>query len=294
MPFPYLDEAREMDEAARRAAGGRFVALTDGITHYEIAGPAGSPPIVLVHGFSVPAYVFDGTFEFFAESGFRVLRYDLFGRGWSDRPALVYDIHLFVRQLSQLFDALGLERAHLLGLSMGGPVAAAFAVRFPQRVENMIFIDPAGAGAVSLPRLIELVKLPVVGEIVLGLFGSGAMLRGIASGYYRHELIEAFQERYRVQMQFVGFKRALLSTLRSGMLRSFIETYARAGQLKKPSLLIWGREDKTIPIDAGRLLQQAIPHAEFHAIEGAGHIPHFERPAVVHPILAEFLNRKAI
>ena len=98
--FPYLGETEELNEATRASAPGSFVQLSDGCTHYELGNsllPAGAPfgdnkgkgvraPVVLVHGFSVPYFIWDPTFEFLTKSGFRVLRYDLFGRGYSDRP----------------------------------------------------------------------------------------------------------------------------------------------------------------------------------------------------------------
>src|SRR5690349_15789016 len=131
MPFPYLDEIKEINEFTRQDTSGSFIALGDGITHYELGGSEDGPSIVLVHGFSVPYFIFDTTFEHLCKSGFRVLRYDLFGRGFSDRPELNYDIDLFVRQLKDLLDALAFKKVHLLGLSMGGPISASFIEKYP-------------------------------------------------------------------------------------------------------------------------------------------------------------------
>ena len=85
-----------------------------------------------MHGFSVPYFIWDPTFKFLTKSGFRVLRYDLFGRGYSDRPKLRYDIDLFCKQLRELLDTLGFEQINLMGLSMGGPITATFTARYPQ------------------------------------------------------------------------------------------------------------------------------------------------------------------
>ena len=119
MSFPYLDETKELNDSTRKSASGSFVALSDGVTHYELGGPRDGHSVVLVHGFSVPYFIFDSTFEFLVNAGFRVLRYDLIGRGFSDRPNVDYDIHLFVRQLKDLLDALELKQIDLVGLSMG-------------------------------------------------------------------------------------------------------------------------------------------------------------------------------
>src|SRR6185437_11076111 len=95
-------ERRSLDDNARREAPGRFVRLPDGLTHYETAGPDSGPVVVLAAAFSVPAYISDSLYQRLADSGFRVIRFDYFGRGWSDRPNVTYDLDLFVRQLAGL------------------------------------------------------------------------------------------------------------------------------------------------------------------------------------------------
>jgi pimeloyl-ACP methyl ester carboxylesterase len=265
--------------------------LVDGITHYELGGPEDGEPVVLVHGFSTPYFIFDTTFEFLVNSGFRVLRYDLFGRGYSDRPNVNYNIHLFVRQLKNLVDALGLKQINLLGLSMGGAITASFISEYPEYVSKYILIDPAGAKQVALPWFLEALKMPVFGELALGLLGSASMLKSIASDFFDPESVKHFQTQFKVQMQYKGFKRAILSTMRNEMLDSFYETYARVGKLKKFTLLFWGKNDTTVPFEYSRTILKAIPHAEFHAIEHCGHIPHYEKPEIVNPILLEFLSK---
>ena len=289
MTFPYLNETRELDETARGQADGSFIALADGITHYELGGPENGQPVVLVHGFSTPYFIFDTTFEFLVNSGFRVIRYDLIGRGYSDRPRVDYNIHLFVRQLKDLLDALGFKSTNLIGLSMGGPITTSFVSEYPDHVSRQVLIDPAGAKRLALLWILKALKLPIFGELAIGLFGSARM--DIASDMFDPKLMEHFQAQYKIQMQYKGFKRALLSTLRSGMLESFYETYAHVGKLHKPTLLFWGMDDTTVPFEYSKLILKAIPQAELHAIENCGHIPHYEKPEIVNPILREFLSK---
>jgi pimeloyl-ACP methyl ester carboxylesterase len=293
MPFPYLDETKEINEITRKDMNGSFITLGDGITHYELGGNEEGLPIVLVHGFSVPYFIFDVTFEYLCNSGFRVLRYDLFGRGFSDRPKINYDIHLFVRQLKDLLDTLNLRKVHLLGLSMGGPVTASFIDKYPEYVLSHTMIDPAGARPIGFSRLLKVATLSVLGELILGLFGSEGMVKNIASDLFTPELVKSFQEKYKIQMKYKGFKRAILSTIRNNLLDSFLETYKRIGKLHKPTLLFWGRQDATVPFEHSNDILQAIPHTKFHVVENCGHIPHYERPEEVHPILLEFLVRNS-
>lgn len=290
MSFPYLDETKTLNESTRKEAHGAFIQLSDGITHYQLSGNKNGDAVVLVHGFSVPSFIYDPTFEFLSKQGFHVLRYDLFGRGFSDRPKLEYDIHLFVKQLKELLDKLNFKKIHLVGLSMGAPITAKFVEQYPQYVSKHILIDPCGAKPIEFSKLLKLVKIPMVGELLLGLFGSGSMVKSVADDLFTPELVEHFQKKYSVQMQYRGFKRAILSTMRNKMLDSFIEVYEKIGKLNKPTLLFWGRQDATVPFEHSELILKAIPHTEFHVIENCGHIPHYEKPTEVNPILLKFLN----
>ena len=288
--FPYINETQELNDTARANAPGSFVMLSDGYTHYELGGPENGGPVVLVHGLSVPYFIWDRTFEFLRNCGFHVLRYDLFGRGFSDRPRVRYDIDLFCKQLRELVDKLGFGSFTLAGLSMGGPVIASFVERYPQRAQRLVLVDPIGARSFAFPRILKVLSIPGVGELVLGLFGSGQLARNVVSDFYDPAHIEVYIERYLIQMKYKGFMRALISTLRNGMLVDFSQVYRRVGELSIPTLLLWGRNDKTVPFDQNDVLRAAIPQVEFHAIENCGHIPQYEKPDEVNPILLEFLK----
>ena len=92
-------------------------------------------------------------------------------------------------------------------------------------------------------------------------------------------------------MQFTGFKRGILSSIRNGILDSFLKTYERVGKMDKSVLLFWGRNDPTVPFKHSRDLRAAMPNLEFYVIENCGHIPHYEKPEEVNPILLEFLRK---
>ena len=290
--YSFRSETRELDEEARRLTVGSYVRLSDGVTHYELGNPAGDPTVVLVHGFSVPYYIYDPTFAFLTSNGFRTLRYDLLGRGFSDRPDANYDIDLFVRQLKDLLDALGLNQpVTLVGLSMGGPITATFTARFPERVAKLILIDPAGARTLFVSRLLKVVTAPGIGEGLLNLAGNGGILQTIASDIYDKKLEEHFVQRYMDQVQYKGFRNAILSTVRNNVIGSCIDTYRQVGSLRKPVLLIWGRHDATVPLRHSDNLRAAIPGVEFHIIEDCSHIPHYEKPEETNAILLDFLRK---
>lgn len=291
MSFPYLGETKDLNENARKSASGSFIQLPDGVTHYELSNPEKENTVILVHGFSVPYFIYDPTFKFLTQSGFHVLRYDLFGRGFSDRPYTHYNIDLFVKQLADLLDALSFtEPVSLIGLSTGGPITAAFTARFPELVNKLVLIDPVGTRPIDITLTLKVAKIPIVGEIIFGLFGSASMVKNSASDFFEPALVEHFQSQYKVQMQYKGFMRAILSTIRNGMLGSFTEVYKQIGKMDKPVLLFWGRDDPTVPFEHSDDLRVAMPNIEFHVIENCGHIPHYEKPEEVNPVLLEFLR----
>jgi len=291
MPFPFFDETKDLDDETRTGAAGSFVTLSDGVTHYELSGPERRPIVVLIHGFSTPYFIWEPTFKALTGAGFRVLRYDLFGRGYSDRPRLKYNLDLFVRQLHDLLDALSIAApVNLIGLSMGGFITAAFTVQFPERVNKLILIDPVGTHSVSFNPLYKIALLPGVSESLLSLAGTERIAKRAASDFFDPDLIEMFKNQYRVQMQFRGFGRAILSTLRNKVVDGSPEIYQQLGKLSTPVLLIWGRNDHTLPLEQSRSILNLVPRAEYHVIEGAGHIPHYEQPEQVNPLLIRFLR----
>ncbi len=288
----YRGETRQIDEAVRAAAGGSFAVLPQGCTHYELAGPLNGRPVVLVHGFSAPYFIWDITFDRLASAGRRVLRYDLFGRGYSDRPHMRYNLDLFVRQLRTLLDALGMQQVDLVGLSMGGIISAAFTTRFPERVRRLALVDPIGTEPMPLSLLYKAALLPGVSELALSLVGTDSMVEGLARDFFDPEEVERFKGRYRAQMQYRGFKRAIISTLRNGVVNGSPEIYDQLGRLQTPVLLVWGAQDRTLPVAQSAGILKRVPRAQFETIDGAGHLPNCERPEVFHPILLKFLDNE--
>jgi pimeloyl-ACP methyl ester carboxylesterase len=292
MHFPYRDETKELNDEARRSADGSFIQLPDGITHYELGGDENSKPVILIHGFSVPYFIYDPTFEFLTHSGFLVLRYDLFGRGFSDRPRARYNLELFLKQLADLLEALRFAwPVNLIGLSTGGPIASVFTVRHPQHVDKLVLIDPVGIKPLTLSPMLKALKLPLLAEAVLSLVGNDTLIQRASKDLFDPEFVKHFKSKYEVQMQLKGFRRAILSTLRNNMLGSFMEAYQQLGKMDKDILLFWGRNDLTVPFEHSRDLCAALPDVQFHIIENCGHIPHYEKPEEVNPILLEFLRK---
>jgi len=284
-------EKKTLNDKVRRDLGKKTIMLTDGSVHYEIAGPKKAPVVVLVHGFSVPSYIWDPTFSVLQQAGFQTLRFDLFGRGYSDRPRVDYDLKLFIRQLKDLMDTLGVEEpVHLIGLSMGGPITAGFTCRYPKKVRSLTLIDPL-VSKFSKKKMF-LLLMHGIGEVLMAIYGEPFMLpRSQNDDFCKPEKFPGWADKFRVQTRYKGFRRAILSTIRHLVETDMLPDYQALEALNLPVLLFRGAEDGTIPKKDIQLLRNILPRIEFYQIEDAGHIPHYEKPEVVNPILVDFLNK---
>jgi len=286
----YRGETQFLNNDTRSSAPGNFIELPDGSVHYELAGSPAAHTVVLVPGFSVPYAIWDPTFNALIEAGFHVLRFDLYGRGYSDRPDIHYNQDLFDRQLINLLDALAIsERIDLVGLSLGGAISVIFADRHPERISKLCLIDPAGLPwPQSLPA--RLGKAPIFGELIMSLLGDKVLISNLADYFFSDEEYAELKEEFLLQMQFIGFKKSLLSTLRSGVTTGAEQAYLSVGKRNLPAMLIWGREDQVVPFELSNKVIELIPKIEFHPIDDAAHIPHYECPETVNPLLIEFLR----
>lgn len=284
-------ENRELDQISRTEGGGSLIELDQGVVHYYLEGPDDAPLVVLIHGFSVPSYVWEPTTVYLNKNGYRTLRYDLYGRGFSDRPDLVYDITLFEDQLAGLIDRLQLNGpVSVVGLSMGGPVAARYANKYPDQVAGVILISPEVTQTTN--RDIFPMNIPGVGEYLMSAVMEPYILPKLQAGDFTHpENFPDWEAKYRVQMQFKGTGRALLSTIRELVKLNPELEYQALQRTYLPVMLIWGDADQTIGTDQIDVLQQIMPELEIRIVEDGGHLVHYENSAKVNSELIDFLER---
>ncbi len=281
-------ETQAINAEVRAAASGQFVTLSDGVTHYERVGPDTGRVAVLVHGFSVPYYIWDSTSVALRGAGYRVIRYDVFGRGLSDRPDVAYDSALFVRQLTDLLDSLHVAGpVDLMGLSFGGFITAHFTAAHPGRVRTLTLVDPV-AVARSLPAAIT---TPVVGQWFWQVMQAPGQADGQPSDFLHPEGWPDWIDKYKPQMTYRGFGRALRRSAITAANADYPTLYARVGRTGVPVLLLWGKQDSTVSITNATVLRDRIPGMEFVAVDSAGHLPNLEQSAVVHAVMLSFLDR---
>jgi len=275
-------ETKTISENDRKNAGGSFVKLTDGITHYEAAGPDTAKTIVLIHGFSVPYYIWDGTFDSLVHRGFRVIRYDEFGRGLSDKQNAIYSPLFYRKQLVELLEVLKVKTPfHIAGLSFGGAIVSDFVTHYPQLIDKIIFIDPV-------------YRFPNQGtpEAVMNYtmaIKAYAMADDQLTNFKHPELFPNWASKYKPQMKFKGFRHALISTIKNYPRQTIIANYTQLDSFHKKVLLIWGKDDKIVTFDYSDSLRQKL-NVDLLAVEDAGHLPHLEKPTIVNQKIISFLK----
>ena len=269
----------------------------DGIrVHYQEAGDRHAPAIILIHGFASSTLVWSNVFLRLAEAGYRVIAPDMLGYGYSAKPRNgEYTIAGQAKLLTRLLDALGIPRAIFIGSSYGGAVAATCALDYPDRVEKLILV---GAVNNNRPREFMLMRFfgsPVLGDIVSPLLlGSRRLLRRRMKRVYdRHAWVmdERRVDARHLPLRAAGTHRAIINTVR----RWDAERISRDAHLiTQPTLLLWGENDREIPLSDGERLHAEIPGSRLIVFLNCGHLPHEEYPEAFTNVVIDFVKAKSV
>jgi pimeloyl-ACP methyl ester carboxylesterase len=275
-------ETKEIDDETRKQAGGSFTKLSGGFTHYESTGSDTAKTIILVHGFSVPYYIWDGTYDSLVKEGYRVIRYDEFGRGYSDHPNVDYTPSFYRTQLAELIQSLHVKTPFsIAGLSFGGAVVGDFVAHNPELIDKVILIDP-----VYRFKNMDMVEMIINYSMAVK---ADAMAGGQLDDFKYPELFPDWVSRYKSQMKFKGFRHALISTIKNYPADIIVANYQRLKSLEKKVLLIWGKEDQTVKYNFSDSLQRDLK-VDFLPVEDARHLPHLEKPLLVNQKIISFLK----
>ncbi|OSD03485.1 alpha/beta-hydrolase [Trametes coccinea BRFM310] len=230
---------------------GRYVQLPYGRMRYWILGPEEGTKVVLIHGISTPAITWKVLAPYLAEQGFRVLVYDLYGKGYSEAPLVTYDSTFFAVQLALLLQYIRWPAANIVGFSMGGGVAAAFAATLPHLVAGkLVLISSAG--------LIEDLRAP------------NPSVRVPIPQYEELRDLQA--------SELPGYKRSLQSCFVDGPIRGQEAAFDKLASLtvgpaqqRVQVLVVHGTDDEIVPVGEVDKIKARIPQAEILKVDGAQH-----------------------
>lgn len=287
---------RETEDISSRCAtetSGFFVDIPCGRTYAALHGDEQGEVVVLVPGATLPLWIWRHLPAALASRGYRVLTFDLLGRGLSARPRIRYDEALFDTQLVQLLDTLGISaRVHMVGLAFGCLIAAAFARRHPPRVRSVGFLGPDGFG-VSMTRGDLLKQLPVLGGLLMGLFGNSRLMERLDRYTSSEPVLAWLRTNYAPELKTKGFKRALLSSIRNMPIHDARDCYRAIDVSATPLIAVWGQNDSITPIPGSEQLDDIFKHSPVRILANVGHLPHVEALQETTEILGNFFQKSS-
>lgn len=289
---PWLKERQRIriGRQERQVAPGKFVQLPQGITHYKWHGGARGKVIVAIHGLTTPSIVWDTVTPGLVAMGYRVLTYDLFGRGLSDAPNGLHNRHFYLRQLTDLLHAQGIdEDITLLGYSMGGAIATAFAQNQPHRVSQVLLVAPSGIKTVETSFSAWCRRIPHVGDWVHSIFGARRMLRAVQSDLNPHGPKAVLAEQ-RAQLNRQGYLAAVLSSRRGILSENQEDAHRALSSQKIPVAAVWGGCDPVVPVTALGLLAVWNREARQEVVKDANHDLPFSHGELVSAAFRDLLK----
>ena len=248
-------------------------------------------PLLMLHGLGATKAEFLPTLAALAPAGFRIVAIDLPGFGDSDKPfAAAYDPPFFARWVEAAMDALGIDRAHVLGHSMGGRVALEVGLRHADRVKSLVLMTPSMAWLAER-RWAPWLKLV---RPELGLIQPApkafveTIVKKVVPGSESQFVAPALDEFLRAYLTARG-RAAFYAAARNIVLEDPKNFWPGLEALSPESLFIWGRRDTLVPIGFMRHVERALPRAHHVELE-CGHVPQLESPRRAHAAIERFLR----
>lgn len=259
----------------------QYIRVDEYSIHY-LDSDTGGPPILFMHGLGGHADKWKGIISALSDQ-YRVIAPDMLGSGLSEKPMIDYTPTYLVSFVKKFIDAVGLDRPNVGGSSLGGQIAAEFAVKYPESISNLILMAPAGIMKHSTPVLDEYVMAalyPRIANVARALKSMEASGRSP-----KPWMINNFMK----NMMQPNAKMAFMSTILC--FKNAKSIAGILGYISSPTLLIWGHNDPVIPISYASQFVSRIPDCTFVDMENCGHTPYVQYPTRVADIVRKFLAK---
>ena len=271
----------------------RYVLAGSVLTRYWTLGSRGSP-VILIHGLGASADIWMKNMDSLAQRH-RVYIPDVVGFGLSEKPDEVRSPFYFTQFINDFMVSLEIERASLVGHSLGGGIALQYTIGHPDKVDKLVVADCAGLGREVIYTL-KLMSLPIIGELMSypTRFGVSMFFKLAVRnpGIITDDIIDTYYELFRLP----GARRFLLQvvrsivTLRGGREELLHPVLKNLHTISAPTLIIWGRQDRVLPLKHAYVAREHIPNASLHIIENCGHITNLECPDEFNDVVTRFLE----
>ena len=285
--YEYIIKDKAFVNGFNHTENSNIVQLSNGFTYYKLGNKeTNSIPVVLVHGFSVPSYIWDPTFKLLSDNGYFVISLDLYGRGFSENVDEIYTDELFANQVIELLQKLNVDSAKFLGLSNGGRVISKIADINPSIVEELIYVASSGF------KYVEELNDKSVSEIEVSNFIKNnypTISEGQLLDFKYPEKHSGWDIKYEELLKYKGFAKALISTRKNHYTMDKIHIKIQNSDI--PVFTIWGDSDQVVVYkDFEKRIDSILPKRKEFFILDSGHLPHMENPNEFNKILLSILN----
>ena len=285
--YEYIIKDKAFVKEFNHTENSNIVQLSNGFTYYKLENKeTNTIPVVLVHGFSVPSYIWDSTFKLLSDKGYFVISLDLYGRGFSENIDEFYTDELFANQVIELLQKLNVESAKFLGLSNGGRVISKIADIDSSIVEELIYVASSGF------KYVDELNDKSVSEIEVSNFIKNnypTISEGQLLDFKYPEKHSGWDIKYEELLRYKGFAKALISTRKNHYTMDTIHSKIQNSDI--PVFTIWGDSDQVVLYkDFEKRIDSILPKRKEFFILDSGHLPHMENPNEFNKILLSILN----
>ena len=257
-------------------------------TRYLHAGDRHKPALVLLHGSGGHAEAYVRNLESHAEH-FSTWSMDMLGHGYTDKPGHPLEIRHYVEHLRAFLDAIGAQRAHLSGESLGGWVVSRFAVDHPDRLDRLV-LNTAGGSQADPEVMKRIITLSMAAAENPSWETVQARIKWLMADKSKdYDDIVASRQRVYRQPGFVGTMRDIMALQDPDIRQRNLLGPADYGAISAPTLVLWTSDDPTADVGEGRRIAQMIPGARFEVMAGCGHWPQYEDPKTFNRLHIDFL-----
>ena len=254
--------------------------------NYAITGKEGAPVIVLSHSLGSGIVMWDPQIEKFA-SEFRVLRYDTRGHGQSEAPNGPYDLGVLVDDAVSLIDVLGIDRAHWVGLSMGGMIGQGIALRCPERLSTLALCDTMAVVPIEAQD-VWLDRIDTARDSGVGALADTTMERWFTASFLnaQPQAVEPIRQQFLATPDsgYIGCCEAIRR----------LNYLSQLNNIQVPTLVVVGEQDPATPVSAADAIHAQIANSQRVVIPDAAHLSNIEQCDLFNEIIIQFLRRHAV
>jgi pimeloyl-ACP methyl ester carboxylesterase len=271
----------------------KFITVQGMDVHYRDEGKLGDPlPIVLIHGTGASLHTWE---PMVAElkATYRVITLDIPAFGLTGpNPKRDYSSEFYTSFMQDFLKAMGVDSCIIGGNSLGGSIAWNYALSYPESVKKLILIDAAGypTEAKSMPIAFRIARMPVLKHSLKYLGSRSLAAKSIEDVYadpsrVQPEIVDRYYDMYLRE----GNRQALLDRMATSF---HPDTYLKINTLQMPTLILWGEEDKLIPVENAYRFQKDLPHDTLVILKNLGHVPMEEDPKTTTEVVRSFLQKR--